>query len=161
MTVRAWPFVKAKMVSASCMLFWCTCQRAKRGYVWPWVRLNSQREPPYLFTVGCEMTLRSVTDSNILQETSRVIRAVNLTEIKVKHKSFAFVCCVCVSMVWKGLKPWTKIHPSTCYSLSFISCSKVIMFPKLSSPNQKVLHSKHIQPQVVWAWNTRIHNIMV
>ena len=51
------------------------------------------------------MMLRSVTDSDILQETSRVIRAVNLTEIKVKHKSFAVLSFVYVSMVWKGLKP--------------------------------------------------------
>ena len=33
------------------------CQRAKRSFVWPWFRLNSQREPPYLFTVGYEITL--------------------------------------------------------------------------------------------------------
>ena len=45
------------------------------------------------------MTLRSVSDSNILLETSRVVRAVNLTEIKVRQKSSAFLCFVCVSMV--------------------------------------------------------------
>ena len=33
------------------------CQRAKRSFVWPWFRLNSQREPPYLFTAGYEITL--------------------------------------------------------------------------------------------------------
>lgn len=113
------------------------CQRAKRSFVWPWFRLNSRREPPYLFTIGCDMMLRSVTDSDILQETSRVIRAVNLTEIKVKHKSFAVLCFVYVSMVWKGLKPWAKIHPSTRYSCHSFPAVKLLCFPSYHLPIRK------------------------